>query len=354
MKFNPEISKQAIEVIFSAKYKKPFHPHLDFNGIPVARETSTKHLGIILDERLTFRKHIKEAISKAKKGLSLMRFLSKYLTPKILDQTYKMYVRPHLEYGDVIFHDQLADMMDSLESIQYQAGLIVSNCWRGTNKVKLYKELGWESLHDRRIFRRFSLYYKILNDETPMYLKDHIHPLPPRRTLRYERSFFPFCQLNWDSIDDNIKNSDNISQFKSRYLKGIRPPPSGFFGIDDKYGVRLLFKLRVDFSDLRRHRFDHKFNCLSPICSCTLEEESTEHFLTRCPLFSSQRRILTSSISTILRNDFSVLPDDYTSRIILYGSESFNIITNNLIIRSTIRYIRSTKRFNKLEAFTSV
>jgi hypothetical protein len=68
MKFNPEISKQAIEVIFSAKYKKPFHPHLDFNGIPVARETSTKHLGIILDERLTFRKHIKEAISKAKKA----------------------------------------------------------------------------------------------------------------------------------------------------------------------------------------------------------------------------------------------------------------------------------------------
>ena len=81
MEFNPDITKQAIEVIFSSKYKKESHPPLDFNGIPVSRETSTKHLGIILDDRLTFRKHILEAITKAKKGLALMKFLSKYVTP---------------------------------------------------------------------------------------------------------------------------------------------------------------------------------------------------------------------------------------------------------------------------------
>ena len=68
MRFNPDITKQAIEVIFTSKYKKLVHPPLDFNGVPVARECSTKHLGVILDERLTFREHIKEAIIKAKKG----------------------------------------------------------------------------------------------------------------------------------------------------------------------------------------------------------------------------------------------------------------------------------------------
>ena len=80
--------------------------------------------------------------------------------------------------------------------------------------------------------------------------------------------------------------------------------------------------------------------------------ESTEHFLTRCLLFIVQRRILISNISDAVRNDFSVLPDDYVSRIVLYGSERFNDITNNLIIQSTIKYIMSTKRFNKLEAFS--
>ena len=96
MKFNPDITKQAIEVIFSSKYKKD-HPNLNFNDIPVARVSSTKHLGIILDERLAFREHIKEVICKAKKGIALMKFLSKNVYTKVLEMTYKMYVRPHLD-----------------------------------------------------------------------------------------------------------------------------------------------------------------------------------------------------------------------------------------------------------------
>jgi hypothetical protein len=70
MKFNPEIAKQAIKVIFSRKYGKTrgVHPPLYFNEIPVARKPSTKHLGIILDEKLNFREHILEAIKKEKKA----------------------------------------------------------------------------------------------------------------------------------------------------------------------------------------------------------------------------------------------------------------------------------------------
>ena len=87
MKFNPDITKQAIEVIFSQKYKKPVHAPLVFNGIPVLREDSSKHLGMILDEHLNFRKHIKEAIVKANKGLALMKYLAKYVNRKVLDQS---------------------------------------------------------------------------------------------------------------------------------------------------------------------------------------------------------------------------------------------------------------------------
>ena len=128
MEFNPDISKQAIEVIFSHKRKKPVHPPLVFNGIPVKREDFTKHLGVILDQRLNFRKHIAEKIKKANKGLGLLKFLSKYTTRPVLDKMYKMYVRPHLDYGDVIYHDQLKDSMQLLESVQYQAALAVTGC----------------------------------------------------------------------------------------------------------------------------------------------------------------------------------------------------------------------------------
>ena len=120
----------------------------------------------------------------------MIRFLSMFVTRKVLDQVYKMYVRPHLDYGDVIFHDQVKDSMGILEAIQYKAGLIVSGCWRGTNRVKLYKELGWESLSERRHIRRLMLYYKINANLTPPYLKDHIYncPLQPPPV---SKNFFP-------------------------------------------------------------------------------------------------------------------------------------------------------------------
>ena len=53
--------------------------------------------------------------------------------------------------------------MDLIERVQYKAALIVSGCWQGTSREKLYNELGWESLSDRRWSRGLSMYYKIVN-----------------------------------------------------------------------------------------------------------------------------------------------------------------------------------------------
>ena len=206
MVFNPDITKQAIEVIFSVKKNKPDHPELIFNDIPVARQDHTKHLGVFLDSRLNFSKHIKEAIIKAKKGISLLKYLSKYVSRNVLDTCYKLYVQPHLDYGDVIYHNQRADLMNLIEQVQYKAALIVSGCWQVTCRLKLYDELGWESLSERRWARRMTMFYKISNGMAPSYLSDHIparsiinislrsrNTNPPfSRTDRYVNSFFSF------------------------------------------------------------------------------------------------------------------------------------------------------------------
>lgn len=359
MVFNPDITKQAIEVIFSQKYKKPIHPPLTFNGIPVAREESTKHLGVTLDHHLTFRKHITNAIEKANKGIGLMLYLSKYVNRKVLEQTYKMYVRPHLDYGDVIFHGQLSDMMKALESVQYQAALIVTGCWQGTSMVKLYKELGWETLEDRRIFRRFSLFYKIKQDKSPIYLNSLIREVPEKRTKRYEKSFFPFCILNWEDLSENIRNSANLDIFKKNYMyeKAKNCKKRDFYDVSDRYGLSLLTRLRTEFSDLRDHRFRHKFNCLNPICKCGLENETVEHFFLRCPRFSTPRNDLLLGIQNILKHDINSTlispthrPSDLTN-LLLYGSESFNGIANKLILETSIRFVLFSKRFKVIEAY---
>ena len=107
-------------------------------------------------------------------GTSFLKFLPKYVSKDIPNMSYKLYVRPHLDYGDVIYHNQRENLMDLLEQVQYKAAPVVSGCWQGTSRVKIYSELGWESLSDRRWFRRLTCFYKIVNKLTPAYLYEHL------------------------------------------------------------------------------------------------------------------------------------------------------------------------------------
>ena len=62
------------------------------------------HLGMILDSKLNFNSHVSEAIIKARRGIGIIRYLSNYVSRDVLDQIYKLYVRLHLDYDDIIYH----------------------------------------------------------------------------------------------------------------------------------------------------------------------------------------------------------------------------------------------------------
>ena len=63
------------------------------------------------------------------------------------------------------------------------------------------------------------------------------------------------------------------------------------FIIRDKYGIKLLTKIRVNFSDLRDHRYNHNFNCQNPSCACGLEDKTTVHYFLCCPRYCQLRTI---------------------------------------------------------------
>ena len=66
MSFNPDPSKQAQEVIYSRKLKNVSHPSLVFNNANVSSCKSQKHLGVLLDSKLTFENHNKTILNKTK------------------------------------------------------------------------------------------------------------------------------------------------------------------------------------------------------------------------------------------------------------------------------------------------
>ena len=68
----------------------------------------------------------------------------------VLDQVYKLCARPHLDYGDIIYHrfdqDMEITITNNIEQAQYTAALAVTGAWKGTNRQRLYEELDWESM----------------------------------------------------------------------------------------------------------------------------------------------------------------------------------------------------------------
>ena len=104
MNFNPDLNKQATELLFSCKENSTNHPSLFFNESVVPKGKEQKHLGLTLDSKLSFERHVSEKIIKAKKGIGIIKYLSKFLPIKTLDQMYKALVRSHLDYCDTIYH----------------------------------------------------------------------------------------------------------------------------------------------------------------------------------------------------------------------------------------------------------
>ena len=112
-------------------------------------------------------------------------------------------------------------------------------------------------------------------------------------------------------------------------------------------GLKLLTRLRLGLSHLREHKFRHNFNdTIDPFCLCgTNSVETNEHFLLHCPNYATLRLKLFDSLRS---NNILILPfvKSLIIEILLYGSERFDKITNNIIISSVIDFIIQSKRFD--------
>ena len=84
MLFNPNPQKQAKGVIFSRKTIQAPHLSVVFNNVPVVQSSCQKHLGVYLDQKLNFTHHIKEKLTKANKGIAVIKKLQTKLPQNAL------------------------------------------------------------------------------------------------------------------------------------------------------------------------------------------------------------------------------------------------------------------------------
>ena len=158
-------------MLLSRKKKSQIHRTISFNNIQVERASHHNHLAVLLDKKLNFKQHIDTAILKINKGISVIKKLRHSLPRKSLMTIYKAFLRPLIDYGDIIYDQpQNESFCEKLESVQYKAALAITGAIQGTSRDKIYQELGLESLKSRRWYKRLSCMFKIMKEEAPNYL----------------------------------------------------------------------------------------------------------------------------------------------------------------------------------------
>ena len=166
-------------------------------------------------------------------------------------------------------------------------------------------------------------FYRIVKGLSPkyltLYLQLHNNPicetrstaknivkLTASRTVNFHNSFFQLCSQEWNNLSDGIKSLPSPISLKKALLSFVKISENSVFAIHDNNGIKLLTRLRLNFSHLNEHKFRHNFlDTLNPRCSCGSEPEIAAHFLLRCQNHVMNRSKLLKNVHSLdqtLRN----------------------------------------------------
>ena len=148
-------------------------------------------------------------------------------------------VRPHLDYGDIIYDQSNNKSFCNkiqYKRVQYNAALAITGAIRGTSQTKLYHELGLESLKFRRWMRRLCMFYKIKTLKLPEYLYNLISNFHRTcntqnvysveiyfcRTDAFKYSFFPIPFLNGTNLTQTCAMLNHTQHSENCYWGLVR------------------------------------------------------------------------------------------------------------------------------------
>lgn len=217
-----------------AKTKSMSLPPLSINGEIIPYTSTTKDLGILIDEHLSWGPQVNAICRKMYHSIHSLKRLKRFLpmsTRILLTQTVLL---PVMDYGDVVFLDineVLTNKLDRLLNlgIKYIFGL------RKYDHVTSYrKQLQWLRIRERHNLHTLTLLYSVLhNSNIPSYLRTRFrrlcsHGLPLRsagdnilevsvhKTTFYGDSFTVQAARLWNCLDTEIRISPSIDVFRKR------------------------------------------------------------------------------------------------------------------------------------------
>ena len=345
--FNPSKNES---LLISRKINKPIHPPLYMQNVQIQEVSSHKHLGLYFSNDCSWHQHIDYIKQKAWFRIHIMHKLKFKLDRKSLETIYLTFIRPLLEYGDVIWDNCTQYEKNELDKIQNEAARITTGTTKIVSLDNLYKEVGWQTLHRRRQDHKITLFYKMFNQLTPVYLSslipqqvnaishhnlrnsNDIHTIRSNTSL-YHNSFLPSTLRQWNSLPVEVRQLNTLSSFKTFLKKDLQSVPTYYYCGSRKAQI-LHARLRTGCSSLNMDLF-HKNITESPLCRCGSIED-TQHYFFHCRFYQGPRNTLLNACTTYQNPSLSLL---------LFGSSTLSLEANIAILEHVHKYILDTKRF---------
>jgi hypothetical protein len=208
---------------------------LKLGGEIIPKKHTHKHLGIILDDRLTFNQHCQDLVSKIQKLINPIKFLSKLINSTHLEVLYNAFILPHFDYGDIVYNCSGAGVLLKLDQLQYQIALLISGAMKGSNKVKVLNSLNWTNLCVRRKLHCTVFTFKVLNNVNnssnkklfDSYKRTNVQPglrnhlpfaIPSTSSQHFRRTTILFCIDLWNTLPSEIIHCQTISLLKTTFV----------------------------------------------------------------------------------------------------------------------------------------
>ena len=113
------------------------HLHLISNGSAINIVDSSKYLGVVIDNKLNFKQHIKMIEGKVARFVGILSKLKHFFPQNIMLQLYYALMHPFLSYGIIIWGTIYPTYIKRLKSLQNRATRVVARC-HYRDEVKLF------------------------------------------------------------------------------------------------------------------------------------------------------------------------------------------------------------------------
>jgi len=159
---------KTICVHFHNKRREQPEPDLRLNNKTITVKKEAKFLGLIFDQKLTFRPHIKYLKERCKKALNLIRVVASMEwggDRTVLLRLYRSLIRSKLDYGSFIYGAARQSYIKCLDPVAHQGLRLALGAFRTSPVESLYAEAGEAPLYIRR--EKLALQYTAKLSEHP-------------------------------------------------------------------------------------------------------------------------------------------------------------------------------------------